>query len=127
MGAMGTTLSLLDVVHSDPEIMHGTPVFKGTRVPVQALMDHLEAGDSLEVFLDDFPTVEREQAAFLELAGRAALAEIGAGAARRIPTSGIERAPARPRGRNRCGARAARRAIDEMTKSDRRLAPRQSG
>ena len=72
-------MSLTAVVHSDPKIMHGTPVFKGTRVPVQALMDHLEAGDSLEVFLDSFPTVERKQAiAFIELAGQAALAEIGA-------------------------------------------------
>jgi uncharacterized protein (DUF433 family) len=79
---MDTTLSLQDVVHSDPEIMHGTPVFKGTRVPVQALMDHLEAGDSLDVFLDDFPSVGRDQAiAFIELAGRAALAEIGADSA----------------------------------------------
>jgi uncharacterized protein (DUF433 family) len=77
---METVLSLRDVVHTDPEIMHGTPVFKGTRVPVQALMDYLEAGDSLEVFLDQFPSVDREQAiAFIELAGRAALAEIREG------------------------------------------------
>jgi uncharacterized protein (DUF433 family) len=69
-------------VNTDPEIMHGTPVFKGTRVPVQALMDYLEAGDSLEVFLDQFPSVDREQAiAFIELAGRAALAEIREGTA----------------------------------------------
>jgi uncharacterized protein (DUF433 family) len=79
---METVLSLRDVVHTDPEIMHGTPVFKGTRVPVQALMDYLEAGDSLEVFLDQFPSVDREQAiAFIELAGRAALAEIREGTA----------------------------------------------
>lgn len=50
------------VVHSDPEIMHGTPVFRGTRVPVQALFDYIEAGDPLERFLDHFPTVSREQA-----------------------------------------------------------------
>jgi len=50
------------VVHSDPEIMGGTPVFVGTRVPVQSLFDYLEAGDSLEEFLEAFPTVEREQA-----------------------------------------------------------------
>lgn len=49
-------------VHSDPKIMHGTPVFKGTRVPLQALFDYLEAGDSLERFLDHFPTVTRDQA-----------------------------------------------------------------
>lgn len=51
-----------DVVHSDPERMGGTPVFVGTRVPVQSLFDYLEAGDSLEKFLHQFPTVRREQA-----------------------------------------------------------------
>ena len=57
------------VVHSDPEILGGTPVFVGTRVPVKILFDYLEAGDSLEVFLDEFPSVSREQAvAALELA-----------------------------------------------------------
>ena len=50
-------------VHSDPEILGGTPVFVGTRVPVRTLLDYLTAGDSLEVFLDHFPTVSREQAA----------------------------------------------------------------
>lgn len=50
------------VVHSDPDILGGTPVFVGTRVPVQALIDYLEGGHSLEEFLDDFPTVAREQA-----------------------------------------------------------------
>jgi uncharacterized protein (DUF433 family) len=49
------------VVHSDPEIMGGTPVFVGTRVPVQSLFDYLEAGDSVEEFLEAFPTVSREQ------------------------------------------------------------------
>ena len=47
--------------HSDPEILGGTPVFKGTRVPVQSLFDHLKGGDSIEVFLDGFPSVKREQ------------------------------------------------------------------
>ena len=57
------------VVHRDPEILGGTPVFVGTRVPVKILFDYLEAGDSLEVFLDEFPSVTREQAvAALELA-----------------------------------------------------------
>ena len=57
------------VVHRDPEILGGTPVFIGTRVPVKILFDYLEAGDSLEVFLDEFPSVSREQAvAALELA-----------------------------------------------------------
>jgi uncharacterized protein (DUF433 family) len=57
------------VVHTDPEIMGGTPVFVGTRVPAQSLFDYLEAGDSLEEFLEAFPTVSREQAiAALEIA-----------------------------------------------------------
>ena len=50
------------VVVSVPEVMHGTPVFRGTRVPVQALFDYIEAGDPLERFLDHFPSVTREQA-----------------------------------------------------------------
>ncbi len=50
------------VVHSDPEILSGTPVFVGTRVPVKGLLDYLEGGHRLEDFLDDFPTVTREQA-----------------------------------------------------------------
>ncbi len=49
------------VVHSDPEIMGGTPVFRGTRVPFQTLIDYLEGGHPLANFLDDFPTVSREQ------------------------------------------------------------------
>ncbi len=50
------------VVHSDPEIMGGELVFVGTRVPVYNLFDYLEAGDSLEEFLEQFPSVTREQA-----------------------------------------------------------------
>ena len=49
-------------VISDPEILGGTPVFIGTRVPVRIIFEHLEAGDSLEVFLEDFPSVSRELA-----------------------------------------------------------------
>ena len=49
-------------VISDPEILGGTPVFIGTRVPVRIIFEHLEAGDSLEVFLEDFPSVRRELA-----------------------------------------------------------------
>lgn len=61
------------VVHSDPEILGGTPVFVGTRVPVDVLFEYLEAGDPLDVFLDQFPSVTREQAvAAIEL-GRAAV------------------------------------------------------
>ena len=63
------------VVHSDPQIMGGTPVFVGTRVPFQTLLDYLEAGDPLAEFLEDFPTVSREQAvAALEQAKDALLA-----------------------------------------------------
>ena len=52
---------LKGVVHSDPEIMGGTPVFVGTRVPLQNLIDCLEGGESIEDFLDGFPSVKREQ------------------------------------------------------------------
>lgn len=63
------------VVHSDPNILGGTPVFVGTRVPVQTLFDYLEAGDPLDRFLDQFPTVSREQAlAALDLARDALMA-----------------------------------------------------
>jgi uncharacterized protein (DUF433 family) len=63
-------MSPTDVIHSDPEVMSGAPVFVGTRVPLRALLDHLEAGDSLDVFLRSFPSVTREQAvAAIELAG----------------------------------------------------------
>lgn len=55
-------------VHSDPEIMGGTPVFVGTRVPAKTLLDYIEGGDTLDEFLDHFPSVTREQAiAALEL------------------------------------------------------------
>jgi uncharacterized protein (DUF433 family) len=50
------------VVHSDPEILGGTPVFVGTRVPVQTLFDYLEGGEPLDEFLRQFPSVKREQA-----------------------------------------------------------------
>ena len=50
------------VVHSDPEILGGTPVFVGTRVPVHALIDYIEGGHSLNEFLDDFPTASRDLA-----------------------------------------------------------------
>ena len=57
------------VINQDPEIHGGAPVFAGTRVPIQALIDHLKAGESLDYFLEGFPSVSREQAvAFLELA-----------------------------------------------------------
>lgn len=62
------------VVHSDPEILSGTPVFVGTRVPVQSLFDYLEGGDTLDEFLRQFPSVQRQQAiAALELARESVL------------------------------------------------------
>jgi uncharacterized protein (DUF433 family) len=55
------------VVSRDPKVMGGTPVFHGTRVPVQTLLDYIEAGDSIDVFLEGFPSVTRAQViAFLE-------------------------------------------------------------
>lgn len=65
------------VVHADPEILSGTPVFVGTRVPVQTLIEYLEGGYSLDEFLENFPSVRREQVnAFLEQATRALLAQV---------------------------------------------------
>jgi uncharacterized protein (DUF433 family) len=64
---------------SSPDIMGGTPVFAGTRVPVQTFVEYLEAGDPLDEFLVDFPSVSREQAiAVLELAKRLLLASAAA-------------------------------------------------
>jgi uncharacterized protein (DUF433 family) len=61
---------LASYIHSDPEILGGTPVFRGTRVPVRILIEYLAAGDSLDEFLEAFPSVDREQAvAVLEAAG----------------------------------------------------------
>jgi uncharacterized protein (DUF433 family) len=55
------------IISCDPEVMGGTPVFKGTRVPVQTLLDYLEAGESIDDFLEGFPSVTRAQVvAFLE-------------------------------------------------------------
>jgi uncharacterized protein (DUF433 family) len=54
--------SVKSIIHSDREIMGGTPVFRDTRVPVQTLLDYLEAGHPLAEFLNDFPSVTREQA-----------------------------------------------------------------
>ncbi len=60
-------MKLSNIVSRDPEIMNGALVFAGTRVPVEILIQHLTAGDPLDTFLEDFPTVTREQAvAYLE-------------------------------------------------------------
>lgn len=64
--------TVTSVIHSDPAVLGGTPVFVGTRVPLQNLIDYLAAGDSLDVFLAQFPSVRREQAvAALDLAREA--------------------------------------------------------
>lgn len=66
-----------ELIVCSPEILSGTPVFSGTRVPIKNLTDYLEAGDTLDVFLQDFPSVSREQTiAFLEQAKEALLAQV---------------------------------------------------
>jgi uncharacterized protein (DUF433 family) len=63
------------IISVSPEVMGGTPVFTGTRVPVQTLLDYLMAGESIDDFLDGFPTVSRKQVlAFLEEAGKRVIA-----------------------------------------------------
>lgn len=70
-----TVDELKGVVHSDPEIMGSTPVFAGTRVPLQNLIDCLEGGESIEDFLDGFPAVKREQVIAVIEAGRIKMLE----------------------------------------------------
>jgi uncharacterized protein (DUF433 family) len=65
-----TEQELKEIVHSDPEIMGGAPVFVGTRVPLQNLIDSLEGGESVEEFLEGFPTVKREQVIAVIEAGK---------------------------------------------------------
>ncbi len=67
--------NLKGIVHSDPEIMGGTPVFVGTRVPLQNLIDYLEGGQSIEDFLDGFPSVKREQVIAVIEAGKLSILE----------------------------------------------------
>lgn len=72
-------MTVEQVISSDPEVQGGAVVFAGTRVPLKNLIDYLEAGDSLEQFLDDFPSVRREQAiAALDLAQEALVTLAGA-------------------------------------------------
>ena len=59
-------MGINQIIKIDPEIMNGQPVFNGTRVPIDSLFDHLEAGISLDEYLEDFPTVTREQAVALK-------------------------------------------------------------
>lgn len=70
-------MTIEQILSVDPEVMGGTPVFVNTRVPVQSLIDHILAGDSLDYFLEGFPTVTRQQAeAFLDLAFHKAMSEV---------------------------------------------------
>lgn len=65
------------IIIRDPEVMGGTPVFRGTRIPFQTLLDYLEGGETLDEFLDNFPTVTRERAiAALEHAKELVLAQV---------------------------------------------------
>jgi uncharacterized protein (DUF433 family) len=66
---------LQGVIHSDPEIMGGAPVFTGTRVPLQNLVDALEGGESIDEFLEGFPSVSRTQAIAVIEAGRLKMLE----------------------------------------------------
>ena len=60
-----------NVIHINPNVLNGTPVFKGTRVPIETLFDHLESGITIHEFLEDFPSVSKEQVtAILEIAGK---------------------------------------------------------
>lgn len=62
---------LHDLITIDPEIVSGTPVFTGTSVPIQSVFDYIAAGDALEVYLEDFPGVKKDQALrLLDLAGK---------------------------------------------------------
>ena len=64
-------MNIREIINIDKEILSGQPVFTGTRVPLESLIDHLEAGVSLDEFLDDFPTVSKEQAiALLNIANK---------------------------------------------------------
>ncbi len=64
-------MKVQDIIHIDEAIQNGQPVFRGTRVPVESLFDHLEAGVSLDEFLEDFPSVNRKQAvSLLEIANK---------------------------------------------------------
>lgn len=66
---------LRGIIHCDPEIMGGTPVFVSTRVPLQNLIDYLEGGESVEDFLEAFPTVSREQVIAVIEAGKLKMLE----------------------------------------------------
>jgi uncharacterized protein (DUF433 family) len=68
----------IEIIFKDPDILGGTPVFRGTRVPFQALLDYLEGGQTLDEFLDDFPTVSKDTAiAALDVAKSLLVGQLG--------------------------------------------------
>ena len=93
-----TKLELAQVFHTDPEIMGGTPVFTGTRVPVQNLVDYLEGGESIGDFLAGFPSVKHEQViGFIELDCNAfPPGSVAHRATPRVPSTPMTLPPARP-------------------------------
>lgn len=71
-------MQAIDIIVKDQDILGGTPVFRGTRVPFQALLDYLEGGQTIDEFLDDFPTVSRDAAvAALKLAKSLLVGQLG--------------------------------------------------
>jgi uncharacterized protein (DUF433 family) len=75
--AADTPTMQAQIISISPDVMGGTPVFAGTRVPIQTLLDYLEGGESIEDFLEGFPTVSREQVvAFLEASKEAMLSQL---------------------------------------------------
>jgi uncharacterized protein (DUF433 family) len=69
-------MKVKEIIEVDPEKLGGTPVFTGTRVPIRNFFDYIEGGENLETFIDDFPTVRREQAlGLIELLKKRLLAE----------------------------------------------------
>jgi uncharacterized protein (DUF433 family) len=73
-----TVMQQIPIIVKDQEILGGTPVFRGTRVPFQALLDYLEGGQTLDEFLDDFPTVSKDAAvSALELAKSLLVSQLG--------------------------------------------------
>jgi uncharacterized protein (DUF433 family) len=85
-------MTVESAIVSDPEVMNGTPCFRGTRVPFKNLIDYIEGGHSLAEFLDQFPTITREMAfQALEEAMRSLLAKIG-----RVSSAGLPAQSSRP-------------------------------
>ena len=97
----GAAMTECDVIEISPEVLHGTPVFVGTRVPAKTLFDYLKGGDTLADFLDDFPTVSLEQAVkALKLAAENLIDASVAGRVHGAPMSTVQNFPTN--GRRKC-------------------------